>query len=333
MRGTKDKILVLVMSCNLPEYKQKEEDIRNTWAKGILEKKYHNIDLWFFTSGEHDMIDVSKHKIFTKCSDLRDRTFQKVMKTINIVDANGFEYDWILRVNTTTYINIELIDKIIQHAPNPEYAYSGTLFCQPWILDKLPFLSGEYVILSKKNVGLLKAFYQVNKEYFDKLEQDARTKTQWICDDGWMTTCFVKTYKAQKDSWEYTKRIHSTGLLFCNYGTIPDDIRERIPVIPGICFKTVHEIPGREKFLRPEEQYKLDHEQIYKIHEIVEAGKVPQEIIDEWYKWYILNVYDKWCYSNEHIIESQKVKRDFSKRITKRAMVKWYNDQKKLNKK
>ena len=35
MNGKKEKILVLVMSCNLPQYKQKEEDIKKTWAKDI----------------------------------------------------------------------------------------------------------------------------------------------------------------------------------------------------------------------------------------------------------------------------------------------------------
>jgi hypothetical protein len=334
MRGKKDKILVLVMSCNLPQYKEKEEDIRQTWGKDILEKKYDNIDLWFFTAGEHDMIDVEKHKIYTKCSDLRDRTFQKLMKTIYNVEANRIEYDWILRVNTSTYINIELIDKILQHSPSEEWIYAGTMFCQPWILNKMPFLSGEYLIISRAHVEVLKKFYKTNKAYFDKLENDPRTNTKWVCDDGWITTCFAKAYKAESDFFELSKRVHAAGIAFWTRDILPDDQGNADPECkeiawsPATCFKTMlEEDPDLDK--NPIHQ-KLDHNKLYGIHRIVQRYK--PEDLEEWYKWYILNVYDKWCYPYDHIVKSQKTKRAMYYRITKRQMVKWYNDYKKHKK-
>lgn len=331
MRGKKDKILVLVMSCNLPQYKEREEDIRATWAKDILDKKYENIDLWFFTSGEHDMIDVSNHKIYTKCSDLRDRTFQKLMKTIYNVEANNIEYDWILRVNTSTYINIELVDKIIQYSPSEEWIYAGTMFCQPWILDKMPFLSGEYFIVSKALVGVLKKFYQVNKAYFDKMENDPRTDTKWVCDDGWVTTCFAKAYKAEDDIFELSKRIHATGLVFYTKDWIPADNGladpecKEIAWCPATCFKSVFK--GDPDLDKDPIHKLLDKNKLYAIHKIVQ--KYSPEDLDEWYKWYILNVYDKWCYPYSHVVETKDEKRNMYYRITKREMMKWYSDYKK----
>ena len=326
MKGKKDKILVLVMSCNRPQYLEKEQVVRDTWGKDVLDKKYDNIDLWFFTSGEEDKVDRENHKIFTKCSDLRDRTFQKLMKTLYIVEKENLEYDWILRVNTSTYINIELVDKILQHSPSDEYMYSGTMFCQPWILNKLPFLSGEYLVLSKKYIQILKKFYETNKAYFDKLENDPRTDTKWVCDDGWITTCMSKVYKADKDFWNYSKVVHSTGICFYNKNMIPDpdgdnqdDCRE-IAWCPGICYKTCFE-GDPDLDIDPIHQ-DLDISKARVIHEICERYK-PVDI-DEWYKWYILNVYDKWCYPYEHVVASQSQKRDMSKRITKREMFKWY---------
>lgn len=333
----KEKILVLVMSCNLPQYKQREEDIRNTWGKDILEKKHENIDLWFFTSGEHDMIDMYNHKLYTKCNDLRDRTFQKLMKTIYNAEANGLEYDWILRVNISTYINIELIDMIVQHSPSDEFLYAGTLFSQPWILNRLPFLSGEYLLLSKKNIEYLKKFYTVNKEYFDKLEADPRTDTKWVCDDGWITTCFDKVYKADKDVWEYGKRIHSLGLLMYNDDrlTIPDtrDYKQKSGIcmmssIPGISFKTM--VDGDPDLDKDPIHESSDRDKLYKIHETVTENKVRDLTL--WYKWYVLNVYDQWCYPYKHVVDTRDKKRSMSERITKRQMMKEYRDYKRSKK-
>ena len=327
MKGNKDKILVLVMSCNRPQYTEKEEDIKNTWGKDVLDGKYDNIDLWFFTSGQEDHIDKENHKIYTKCSDLRDRTFQKLMKTIYNVEKAGIEFDWILRVNTSTYINIELVDKIVQYSPNDEFIYSGTIFCQPWILNKMPFLSGEYLIIPKKHVQILKKFYETNKDYFDKLENDPRTDTKWVCDDGWITTCVSKAYKADKDFWNMSRNIHATGICFYNENVVPDPEGENIEtcreiaMVPGTCYKTVFDKdPDLDK--NPVHQ-ELDKIKLYAIHEI--CKKYKPEDLDEWYKWYILNVYDKWCYPYDHVVKTQNQKRDMSYRITKREVVKWYN--------
>lgn len=337
MNGKKEKILVLVMSCNLPQYKQKEEDIKKTWAKDILDKKYDNIDLWFFTAGNYDMLDVEGHKIYTDCNDHRDRTFQKLMKTINNVEANNLEYDWILRVNISTYINIELIDMIVQYSPSKEFLYAGTLFSQPWILNRLPFLSGEYLLLSKDSIELMKRFYNVNKEYFDKLENDPRTDTKWVCDDGWITTCFNKVYKAEKDAWEYGKRIHSLGLLMYNDEDIhiPDtkDYKNKTGIcmlssVPGINYKTM--IDGDPNLDVNPIHDEVDRKKLYRIHEIVQENKVKD--LSLWYKWYILNVYDQWCYPYKHIVETKDKKRSMSERISRRQMMKEYRDFKRTKK-
>jgi len=330
MRGNKDRILILVMLCNLPQYKEREEDIRETWAKEALDGKWPNIEVWFFTSGEENRIDVDSHKIYVKAHDWRDRTFQKLMKAIFMINPES--YDWIVRVNTSTYLNVNLIDKILQHSPSEEFLYSGTMFCQPWMMDRLPFLSGEYLIFHKTQVDVLKKFYRTNQAFFDKLEDDPRNDTNGVCDDGWITKCFSLRWKAERDPWEYSKRTHALGLVYeCNE-KLSDDPKIDYAKIPGICFKTMTEEDDKVNLDKNPIHDKADISKLYEIDEICKTAPVSGQILDEWYKWYILNVYDKLCYPYDHIVESQRRKRDMSKAITKREMFQQYKDYKKFKK-
>jgi len=331
MRGNKDRILILVMLCNLPQYKEREEDIRETWAKETLEGKYSNIEVWFFTSGEENKIDVENHKIYVRANDGRDRTFQKLMKTLFLINPKS--YDWIVRVNVSTYLNVNLIDKILQHSPSEEFLYAGTLFSQPWILDKMPFLSGEYMIFHKTQVDILKKFYKANQDFFDKLEEDPRTDTNGICDDGWITKCFSMVWKAEKDIWEYSKRIHSLGLLYECDKVLSKEPKIDYNKIPGICFKTMTQEDDKVNLDKNPIHSKEDISKLYEIDYQCKTAPISGDILDEWYKWYVLNVYDKLCYPYDHVLESQKHKRDISKAITKREMIQWYKDYKKFKKK
>lgn len=309
------------MLCNLPQYKEKEELIRQTWAKPVLDKEIEGVDLYFFTSGDENKIDNDNHKIYVKASDLRDRTFQKVMKTIELVNENNIEYDYIVRVNVSTYLNVRLLREVIQNSPESSYLYSGTVFMQPWICNKLPFMSGEYLVLSKANIDIALDFYHKNIDHFNKLENDPRTDTKWVCDDGWFTIAYSKFYQGN-----YLNNLHSLGLVFLN-GKSSEGLKyeKEIRTWPAICYKTcsLNEDIDLDRYPVYDEE---DKAKLLMIHEYVQKNEIND--LRSWYINYIIDIYDSACYSYQSVVKTQKGKRIFEERINKHQLVDNYVNKK-----
>lgn len=110
------KCIILCMSCNIDYYTRYESLIRDTWGKPILEGKYSNLDLWFYTSSNYNSIDIDKHIIYVNQGDNYYNTFNKTINAFEVINKY-FEYDFILRTNCTTIINAQLLSYFINNLP------------------------------------------------------------------------------------------------------------------------------------------------------------------------------------------------------------------------
>ena len=63
------KILVLVMSCRLPYYRDREREIADTFANPILKGEFPEMDLWFFNSGTKNCHAVTNKPLHKAKSD------------------------------------------------------------------------------------------------------------------------------------------------------------------------------------------------------------------------------------------------------------------------
>ena len=106
------RILILVMSCNDNFFIQEEEHIKNTWAKPIIDGKYENIDFLIYRSGPEERIDYDNHIIYIDCEDDLDNTFKKTCYALNLI-CN--KYDYVFRTNTSTFVNVELLNAFVQN--------------------------------------------------------------------------------------------------------------------------------------------------------------------------------------------------------------------------
>lgn len=82
-----------------------------TWASDILEGSYPNIDFYVYTSTsqEKPYIDYESHKIYVPSQDTLFGTWQKTLKAFKVIQQEDFpfnDYDYILRTNTSTFINV-----------------------------------------------------------------------------------------------------------------------------------------------------------------------------------------------------------------------------------
>lgn len=115
------------MSCDLPFFIKEEQLVMETWGKDILDGKYENIFLYFLHTDKNERIEGNN--IYVDTSDDIMYTFHKTMKSLKLLEQNNIQYDFILRTNLSTYINVDTFDKFINNDIINNYeAYTRTLF-------------------------------------------------------------------------------------------------------------------------------------------------------------------------------------------------------------
>lgn len=152
------KILILVMSCNNEFFIAEEKAIKETWAKDIIDKKYENIDFLIYRGdNEKNIYEKKENLLLLNCEDDIQATFKKTYLTFKLINKL-FEYDYIFRTNTSTYINVNLLNSFVQSLEDDSIIYGGELYslieCRcPAPLDI--FARGSSVLYSKKIVDII----------------------------------------------------------------------------------------------------------------------------------------------------------------------------------
>lgn len=154
------KILITVMSCDKEFFSNQEELIKQTWAKDIIDGKYPNIDIVFYIGCpviNETYFDNDLKTIVLKCEDGLDNTFKKTIRAFEYID-NNYEYDYIFRTNTSTYINVQLLNEFIQSITDDNILYGSEIYSLSESTCPYPlclFARGNSIILSKKHIGIL----------------------------------------------------------------------------------------------------------------------------------------------------------------------------------
>lgn len=293
----KKKILILVMTCNLPQYRRKERSIRETWAKPVLEGKYPNVDLWFFTSAAKDAcVDTEKHRIFIDADDRRDRTFQKLCKTLLYIDSHKDifgEYDYIVRVNISSVLNTERLLQLVDSLNgNEPLVWSSTSFTQPWVARHAPFFSGECFMLPRFAVNIVKAAYARLRTELDKLEADKTPGTSYVTDDGWLTTVFESFWKKA-----YPTHLRTWGIVYEPFPTLRQTERYADHIV--ITHKTDYltDDPGTSKNTADLDRHPkyedVDEKKREDIWRVLESADLSDS--EEWLKRFNSAILDKEC--------------------------------------
>lgn len=170
----KKKILVLAMSCNQDHFREQEKVVRETWAKPILEGKYDNIDYWSYTasSDNKEWIDKEKHVIYCSGGDGIYQTYQKSVSCFRQLINNNIEFDYIYRTNTSTVLNVGLLNAFVQTLnPDDMVLWGGELYAigVPCPTPYSIYLRGNSLIMSKKHIEMildLDKYVTVPPKYF-----------------------------------------------------------------------------------------------------------------------------------------------------------------------
>lgn len=147
------KAIILSMSCNQERYINEENIIRRTWGKDVLEGKYDNIELLFYRGGS-DSTYLENNIIHIDEKDDLNGTYHKSLKAFRYIDDN-FEYDYIIRCNTSNYINIEAINKFLDFDSIDDEIMFGASLLINGVNNWIPFLRGNFLIIPKKIINIL----------------------------------------------------------------------------------------------------------------------------------------------------------------------------------
>lgn len=156
----------MIMSCNQDHFIEQEKVCKATYLSNLPE----NISYIIYRGG-YENCELVDDLLQLQTNDELEHTFKKTYDAFNIAN-NIFEYDYILRTNTSTYINIELLNAFVQSLNNDVDVWGSELiYDQSEDIANCIYLRGNALLLSKRNVEIIinrgMPFYFLNMPFID----------------------------------------------------------------------------------------------------------------------------------------------------------------------
>ena len=139
------------MSCNQEAFLNEENTIKETWAKDIIEGKYPNITWYAYRNTLHDKPYDMNNIIYVPENDDRSHTYQKTIACFKYINDHKekFDFDFIVRTNTSQYVNVELLNKFVEDLDsNDETIYTSQICFNTSSHLKL-YGRGNFVLFSR----------------------------------------------------------------------------------------------------------------------------------------------------------------------------------------
>ena len=165
LRPAKDykKLLVLSMSALKEPFISLDKVSKETWMN-IDKEKYPNIDadFWVYTDAEDGhptSIDREKHIIYIqqdhKHEDMVMSTYSKTIETLYLIKNElKLEYDYIVRTNNSTWLNIPLINEFLAYQHDDSMIFGGKLYSAFHSAFNV-YAGGQLMIFSKRDIDIL----------------------------------------------------------------------------------------------------------------------------------------------------------------------------------
>ena len=202
------KLLFINMSSTQGEsnlYIELDKACRETWAKPILEGKFPNCDFWtIIDTDKATYVDKQTHTIYIQSLTDRDNISQllhRFIEGMKILNTLGVEYDYVLRANTSAWINVDVLNSFFSDETNDSILYTFKLYAAYWSCFNL-YASGVCMIFSKRNMEILNAAYDKVKDLLN------------VYDDVVMSSIFYgRTLNLSLPQEDYIQSLNGENLL------------------------------------------------------------------------------------------------------------------------
>lgn len=268
------KVLFLAMSCNDPFFIESRNVVHDTWAKDIIDGKFPDYGFYSYTASDNGQNYIEGNTIYLDCGDgIRD-TFNKTMKCFMFLRENDITYDYIVRTNTSVYINVPLYSRVLNYINWSNIDYEGytinSEFDSFYDNDKCAVLAGFQFVMSNR---IINDIIEESKSYeFDYNEIDygyddfemAKIVRQLIVKGNIYNINIINPFhqvKYKTVSKNKILRIESNSNEIYNVYHTPDIVN----VTPVVQFRIKNLLP-QYRYQELESAYELDNANIYKLH-------------------------------------------------------------------
>ena len=182
------KILVLIMGAVKQPATRNMETIRNSYIKLYNENKFNNEFEFLFYIGNSEKTYQENDILYCNAPDDIEHTFDKTIAAFNYISKNK-DFDFLIRTNISTYINIPLLDVVVNNLNNDNiYAnqFNAYLTSIKYINDVYP--RGDAYIISKNKLSEILNLY-------DKINFEEVKNVLDNCDDTLIGLLYLKSYK------------------------------------------------------------------------------------------------------------------------------------------
>lgn len=167
------KLLVLSMSANMPLFNKLEEVSNETW-RNIDTEKYKDINVQFWTytdapEGKQTYVDKENHIIYIEKDYSQSgliHTYSKTIYAIREIKKLGIDYDFLIRTNNSTWINIPLLNEFLAYQEDDSQIFAGRIYASFWSAFNL-YGGGELMVFSKRNVDIIDCMSGDPKKFED----------------------------------------------------------------------------------------------------------------------------------------------------------------------
>ena len=126
------KILIMIMSCNDEFFINQEKVVKETYITQIDKYGFDNINYLIYRGDENVLkhkYDKEQHLLTLRCEDDVKNSFKKTYYAFKLA-SKIFDYDYIFRVNTSTYVNIRLLNEFVQnlHEDEDDLVWASELY-------------------------------------------------------------------------------------------------------------------------------------------------------------------------------------------------------------
>jgi hypothetical protein len=150
------KVIILVLSSNLPQYQILENAIRSTWDS----VKNKNIEVYYYY-GESKENTIIEDKIYTSSPEGYSNIGEKTITAFELIKDKNFDY--LFRTNSSSYIIKENLLNFLEDKPKENF-YTGIIGKH----SNINFCSGSGYFLSKNLVvDIIKNKNLWNHNYID----------------------------------------------------------------------------------------------------------------------------------------------------------------------
>lgn len=141
-------ILVLVVSSDTYPSKRNKKSLLKTWVKNIPS----NINIYFYKAGRSTTIKKNNELILEVGKSTRDMSKKNILAFEYVL--KNFDFDFIFRTNTSSYVNLNNLKNFINcNLSNEDYVYCGKVMeTNDMQGNNCIYVNGAGIILSRKTL-------------------------------------------------------------------------------------------------------------------------------------------------------------------------------------